>query len=50
MEFFAEQRMTRAEAIYSYTLGNAFAAFEDADKGSLEVGKLADLVVLLMPS
>ena len=46
MEFFPEQRMTRAEAIHSYTLGNAFAAFEEANKGSLEVGKLADLVVL----
>jgi predicted amidohydrolase YtcJ len=38
--------MTRVEAINSYTLGNAFAAFEEEDKGSLEVGKLADLVVL----
>ena len=46
MEFFPEQSMTRAEALYSYTLGNAFAAFEEADKGSLEVGKLADIVVL----
>jgi predicted amidohydrolase YtcJ len=46
MEFFPEQRMTRVEAINSYTLGNAFAAFEEEDKGSLEVGKLADLVVL----
>jgi len=46
LEFFPEQRMTRAEAIYSYTLGNAFAAFEEKDKGSLEVGKLADIVVL----
>ena len=46
MEFFPEQSMTRAEAIYSYTLGNAFAAFEEKDKGSLEVGKLADFVVL----
>lgn len=46
LTFFAEQSMTRAEAIYSYTLGNAFAAFEEQDKGSLEVGKLADIVVL----
>ncbi len=45
-EFFPQQRMTREEAIYSYTLGNAFAAFEEQDKGSLEVGKLADIVVL----
>ena len=45
-EFFPEQRMTRAEAIYSYTLGNAYAAFEENDKGSISEGKLADLVVL----
>lgn len=46
LEFFPEQRMTRAEAVYSYTLGNAFAAFEEVDKGSLSEGKLADMVVL----
>ena len=44
--FFPEQRMTRAEALKSYTLSNAYAAFEEKDKGSLEVGKLADMVVL----
>ena len=44
--FFPEQCMTRAEAIYSYTLGNAFAAFEEDLKGSLEAGKFADIVVL----
>lgn len=46
MAFFPEQRMTRAEAIHSYTLANAYAAFEENDKGSLEAGKLADIVVL----
>lgn len=46
LEFFPEQSMTRAEAIYSYTLGNAYAAFEEKEKGSLRVGKLADIVVL----
>ncbi len=45
-EFFPEQKMTREEAIYSYTLGNAFAGFEEDIKGSLSEGKLADLVVL----
>lgn len=45
-EFYPEQRMTRAEAVYSYTLGNAYAAFEENTKGSLEIGKLADIVVL----
>lgn len=44
--FFPEQAMTREEAIYSYTLGNAYAAFEEEIKGSLEVGKVADIVVL----
>ncbi len=44
--FYKEQSMTRAEAIYSYTLGNAFAAFEEKDKGSLKIGKMADLVLL----
>lgn len=46
IEFFKEQCMTRAEAVHSYTLGNAYAAFEEDLKGSLEVGKLADIVVL----
>ncbi len=45
-EFFPEQAMTREEAIYSYTLANAFGAFEEDLKGSLEVGKLADIVML----
>jgi predicted amidohydrolase YtcJ len=45
-EFFPEQAMTREEAIYSYTLANAFGAFEEDIKGSLEVGKLADIVIL----
>jgi len=44
--FFAEQSMSRGEAIYSYTLGNAFAAFEEKFKGSLRPGKVADIVIL----
>lgn len=44
--FFNEQAMTREEAIYSYTLGNAYAGFEEDIKGSLESGKWADIVVL----
>lgn len=44
--FFPEQKMTREEAIYSYTMANAFSAFEENDKGSLTKGKLADIVVL----
>ncbi len=46
MEFFPEQSMTRVEALYSYTLNCAFAAFEEDDKGSLVVGKMGDLTVL----
>lgn len=45
-EFFPEQAMSRAEAIHSYTLANAYGAFEEDLKGSLEVGKLADIVIL----
>ncbi len=41
-----EQKITVAEAIKCYTINNAFAAFEENIKGSIEVGKLADLVVL----
>ncbi len=44
--FFAEQAMTREEAIRSYTLDAAYGAFEEQHKGSLEVGKYADLVIL----
>ena len=44
--FFPEQRMTRTEALRSYTLDAAYAAFEEDLKGSLSVGKLADVTVL----
>ena len=44
--FFPEQCMTRAEALRSYTLDAAYAAFEEDLKGSLSSGKLADIVVL----
>jgi len=46
MEFIPEQRMTRKEALYSYTMAPAFAAFEEDLKGSIEIGKYADFVVL----
>jgi predicted amidohydrolase YtcJ len=38
--------MTPEEALYSYTLWNAYAAFEEHQKGSLKVGKVADIAVL----
>ncbi|WP_425154910.1 amidohydrolase [Candidatus Palauibacter sp.] len=44
--FFEGQAMTREEALKSYTWANAYAAFEEDLKGTLEVGKLADITVL----
>ncbi len=44
--FFPEQRMTRMEALRSYTVNGAYAAFEEDLKGSLTPGKLADITVL----
>jgi hypothetical protein len=44
--FYPEQAMTRQEALESYTINNAYAAFEEDIKGSLTPGKLADIVVL----
>ena len=40
-----EQKMTRPEALKSYTLDGAFAEFEEDFKGSIEVGKAADFTV-----
>ena len=44
--FIPEQALTREEAIAAYTINNAYAAFEEQIKGSLEVGKYADFIVL----
>jgi predicted amidohydrolase YtcJ len=44
--FFPDQRMSRIEALRSYTIQPAYAAFEEQVKGSLKVGKLADVTVL----
>jgi predicted amidohydrolase YtcJ len=45
-KFYPEQSMTREEALASYTINNAYAAFEEEIKGTLTPGKFADLVVL----
>ena len=42
----ADQRMSRMEALMSFTAWGAYAAFQERSRGSLEEGKLADLVVL----
>ena len=44
--FFADQRLSREQALQTYTLNNAYAAFEEDIKGSITVGKLADFTVL----
>jgi predicted amidohydrolase YtcJ len=44
--WFPEQRITVAEAVEGYTLGSAYAAFHEKDRGSITPGKLADFVVL----
>jgi predicted amidohydrolase YtcJ len=44
--WFPEQNITVAEAVEAYTKTAAYAAFEEKDRGSLEVGNLADFVML----
>ena len=44
--FHPDQAMTRLEALKSYTLGNAYSAFEEEHKGTLTPGKYADITVL----
>ena len=44
--WFPEERLTRAEALASWTMGGAYAAFEETDKGTLAPGKFADFVML----
>ncbi|MFN7916270.1 MAG: amidohydrolase [Vicinamibacterales bacterium] len=43
--FFPDQRMSRMEALKSYTINVAFAEFDENIKGSLKPGKLADVTV-----
>ena len=44
--FYPAERMSREEALRSYTINNAIAAFEEDIKGTLTPGKLADITVL----
>jgi predicted amidohydrolase YtcJ len=44
--FYGDQKMSRAEALKSYTWNGAYAAKEESLKGSLTAGKLADITVL----
>ncbi|HKV95746.1 MAG TPA: amidohydrolase [Candidatus Angelobacter sp.] len=41
-----EQKLTVAESIEAYTMGSAYAEFQEKEKGSITPGKLADFVVL----
>lgn len=44
--WYAKQKMTREEALYSFTLAGAYAAHMESQIGSLEVGKYADFIVV----
>lgn len=44
--WFPEQKLTVAEAVEAYTMGSAYAEFQETEKGSITPGKLADMVLL----
>ena len=44
--WFPEQKVSVAEAIDAYTMGSAYAEFQEKEKGSITTGKLADMVLL----
>jgi predicted amidohydrolase YtcJ len=41
-----EEKITLSEAVEAYTMGSAFAEFQENEKGSITPGKLADMVIL----
>lgn len=44
--WFPEQKLSIQEALEAYTMGSAYAEFQENDKGSITAGKLADMVLL----
>lgn len=44
--WFPEQKLSVAEAVEAYTMGSAYAEYQDKEKGSISPGKLADMVIL----
>jgi predicted amidohydrolase YtcJ len=44
--WFPEQKLTVAEAVEAYTMGSAYAEFQEKEKGSITPGRLADMVLL----
>ena len=44
--WYGEHKLTREQALYGFTLGAAYAAFQEDQLGSIEAGKYADFVVL----
>jgi predicted amidohydrolase YtcJ len=44
--WFPEQKLTIGEAVEAYTMGSAYAEFQEKEKGSITPGKLADMVLL----
>jgi predicted amidohydrolase YtcJ len=44
--WFPEQKLTVEEAVEAYTLGSAYAEFQEKEKGSITPGKLADMVLV----
>ena len=44
--WFPEQKLTLEEALQPYTMGLAYAEFQEQEKGTISVGKLADMVLV----
>lgn len=44
--WFPEQKLTVPETVEAYTMGSAYAEFQESEKGSITPGKLADMVLL----